>query len=59
MAILENDYKDLGLYCVVLVTLLADKEKEKPREFTAISALRDTSEQKVLALKEIAQKYEI
>lgn len=51
VAILENDYKELGLYCIALVSLLSEKDNEKPKEFMAISTLVDTSEHRVPALK--------
>jgi hypothetical protein len=59
VAILENDYKNLGLYCIVLAKKIINTDSSDSKEFVAISAIKNTDAHKPDILKEIGQKYEI
>jgi hypothetical protein len=53
VAILENDYKNLGLYCIVLAKKIIDKNNPDSKEFIAISTIKNTNAHNPSVLKEI------
>jgi len=57
IAMLEEDYKSLGLYCVALVKKISDKDNPSAEEFLVISSIKDTEAHKPEVLKELDQKY--
>ena len=59
VAILENDYNNLGLYCVALVKKNSEKDLPSSQEFLAVSSLNETVTHKPEILKELSQKYDI
>lgn len=50
-AVLENNYRDLGLYAVMLAKKAADKDNASAEEFLVISSLQDTAAHKPETLK--------
>lgn len=59
IAVLENDYKDLGLYSVALVKKTVEKDNPAAEEFVVIASLKETFAHRPEVLKEIGDKYEI